>query len=350
MRIILGKGKRKFQYFGIKIKKRIDGLIAWSIQNTTQFKLLISNNYLAIKQNLIDKIEYLKHYFDKVDYPKSKRIVYENLCKLLNLPTYLSRKVLAIVLAPKDSSLPSISRAEGFLVFPPETFLGVKEVVAEARQHIQKNELESLVNPSQPKSQYLRVLPTVHQSLSLDSPFLKLACDPKLVSLVTEYLGIFPILRAFHVVYSPNKENYEHSSQFFHLDPEGVKQVKVFIYVEDVDEDCGPFTIVPACESQKIYPEYQGGRISDEFVANFVEKSKFQEIIGPSGTIFLADTSSCFHFGSRKAKKERFIVVFQYVSPFASIFPRFGWIKKPQLAYLAQQNLPIYTKYLLGAR
>ena len=37
---------------------------------------------------------------------------------------------------------------------------------------------------------------------------------------------------------------------------------------------------------------------------------------GKSGDLLLCDTSNCFHFGSRLGKKPRFILAFQYITPF----------------------------------
>ena len=39
-------------------------------------------------------------------------------------------------------------------------------------------------------------------------------------------------------------------------------------------------------------------------------------MIGKSGDLLLCDTSSCFHFGSRLGNKPRFILAFQFVTPF----------------------------------
>jgi hypothetical protein len=42
---------------------------------------------------------------------------------------------------------------------------------------------------------------------------------------------------------------------------------------------------------------------------------------GPSGTLAIGDTSRCFHFGSRPGARRRHVVMLQYLTPFASVFP-----------------------------
>lgn len=42
-------------------------------------------------------------------------------------------------------------------------------------------------------------------------------------------------------------------SQRYHLDREDWSQVKCNVFLEDIDEDCGPLTVIPADESRKIF-------------------------------------------------------------------------------------------------
>ena len=42
---------------------------------------------------------------------------------------------------------------------------------------------------------------------------------------------------------------------------------------------------------------------------------------GPAGTLAIGDTSRCFHFGRRPGQRRRRVVMLQYLTAFASVFP-----------------------------
>lgn len=309
----------------------------------------------------IGRLQYLQYFLKKslenakvfirelknFNYPMSKRLIYERFCCFANFQTYLTRKILSFEVI-KEQEI-NIDKEKGFLIWKPENFEPLNQVINYARERFAQFDLKEMVANSEGKHKYLLALP-LKQELTLESPLVQLALNPRLVSIVTRYLGILPIFSAVNVLYSPNNEIYEHSSQLFHLDPEGVRQVKIFIFVEDVTEDSGPLTIISSQDSQKIYPIYKGGRISDEKVLEFVPEKNFHSMTGASGTMVFTDTSSCFHFGSRAGKKDRFVIIIQYISPFSMVYPWFGWKRKARLAHLGESSKSILEKYLLGAK
>lgn len=287
--------------------------------------------------------------FLKFNYPKSKRVIYEKLCYVLNLPTYLKRKYLGQKLIRQTSLavFQPISRETGFSCYYQLDFQPLDTAIEFAKERLSQTNLQELVAKAEGKHKYLLALPIKHE-LTLDSPLVKLALHPAILSIVTQYIGVLPILNSVNILYSANQSIHEHSSQYSHLDPEGVRQIKVFIYLNEVTNEAGPFTLIPAKQSQAIYPFYKGGRLTDEFVSKFVEPEDFTPIMGPAGTMILVDTSSCFHFGSRPGKLDRPAILFQYVSPFAMIFPRFGWQRNTRLAHLAREDSSVLIKCLLG--
>ena len=73
------------------------------------------------------------------------------------------------------------------------------------------------------------------------------------LSVVTDYLHVVPYLNRVDLLYSvPRPTDDRIASQLFHVDPEGVTQVKFFVNVFDTDDDDGPFTFIPADESRRI--------------------------------------------------------------------------------------------------
>ena len=310
---------------------------------------IINNRLKSIKKKIFALPAQAKSLLN-FNYPKPKRVIYENFCYFVNSPTYLIRKYLAqqLIQEPSNHYLGKIPREQGFLVINDRNFVPLKEAREFAEQKLKQTNIQELLEKATGKHQYLLALP-IKQELTLDSPLIRLGLNRDLVTVVTEYMGILPILNSVNILYSPNQSIFDHSSQYFHLDPEGVKQVKIFIYLDEVTIDGGPFTLIPGQESEKVYAVYKGGRLTDEFVSQFVAEKEFTPITGTSGTMILVDTSSCFHYGSRPGKKDRPAILLQYVSPFAMIFPSFGWQRQTRLSHLAQEDTPMLERYLLGA-
>jgi hypothetical protein len=112
----------------------------------------------------------------------------------------------------------------------------------------------------------------------------------------------------------------EKSSQFPHLDPEDFQQVKIFLYINDVDEDTGPFQALRIDASDRVQAryDYRFGRLTDEQVFEVADQNDLIVCLGASGTANFSDTSRGFHFGSRPSSKQRKLVMYQYVTPFAA--------------------------------
>jgi hypothetical protein len=128
--------------------------------------------------------------------------------------------------------------------------------------------------------------------------------------LATSYLGTLPYLNRVDLLYSvPRDAGDKVASQLFHLDPEGLTQVKYFIHVFDVGDAEGPFTFIPADATRRILKEIRAlrrtqhrphvGRYTDEEIAAVGGGGEVVEIKGPRGAGVAIDTSRCLHLGSR---------------------------------------------------
>ena len=99
------------------------------------------------------------------------------------------------------------------------------------------------------------------------------------------------------------------SSQLFHVDPEGLTQVKFFINVFDVGDGEGPFTFIPADDTARIIRDVnvlrqqQGlahqGRYLDEEITAVGASGAIVRVTGSGGSGVAVDTSRCLHMGSR---------------------------------------------------
>ena len=86
----------------------------------------------------------------------------------------------------------------------------------------------------------------------LDSDIMALGLEPSMLRLAGRYLEGLPILYRINLLESANDHLEDASSQFFHLDPEDFRQVKVFLLVEEVDEDNGPLHLLRADASDAV--------------------------------------------------------------------------------------------------
>ena len=87
------------------------------------------------------------------------------------------------------------------------------------------------------------------------------ALSETLLAPATQYLGMVPYLTRVDLVYSVSRGTDEKiESQLFHLDHEGLRQLKYFIYLYDVGEPEGPFTFLPAETSFRVVNDVRAWR------------------------------------------------------------------------------------------
>jgi hypothetical protein len=191
------------------------------------------------------------------------------------------------------------------------------------------------------------------ENRSYASAINRLAMHPEVLRVVSNYIGALPLLYRINLLYSPNDQVVEHSSQFYHLDPEDVIMSKIFIFVEDVDSDTGPTTLLPAHHSERVRAAigYRKGRVPDEVIERIGGAENLVEATGPAGTLAFLDTCRCFHMGSRKASKPRAAIMIQYQTPYAASFPLDGPLGPLPIGAQAVPPEPtLLQEYLLGLK
>ena len=159
------------------------------------------------------------------------------------------------------------------------------------------------------KDRFLRNLLS-DQDLEQNPLLVDFALSDAVLGMATRYLGSVPYLCRVDLVYSlprPTADNM--ASQLFHVDPEGLTQVKFFIHMYDVGDSEGPFTFIPADETERIIAEVRAlrrrqgkphsGRYLDEEIDAVGGASSIVRIEGPTGDGIAIDTSRCLHMGSR---------------------------------------------------
>ncbi len=156
---------------------------------------------------------------------------------------------------------------------------------------------------------------SIHEA---DSPLLKVALDVKLLEIVSSYLGLWPCLYSIGAWLNYPIDEPPMSSQLWHRDPEDLKLIKVFIYLVDVDEECGPFSYIPGTQAfgkyASLVPLHEDSvRITDEEMAAAIGPEHWIKCTGPMGTMILADTVG-FHRGGYVREGNRVLITFTYTS------------------------------------
>src|SRR5258708_11241714 len=161
----------------------------------------------------------------------------------------------------------------------------------------------------------------------------QLAADPLFYHVASQYLGVESILSYITAWISRPHPNdaatLSQSAQLFHTDMSNPSFLKVFIYLNDVDERNGPHCLVPRTHKNKSTDFVRDGRIDDEEMATYHPRSTWDYQVGEAGSVFFVDTKA-FHKGVPLIEGERHLAQFYYVdtlfgehAPLSPESPRF---------------------------
>ena len=224
-----------------------------------------------------------------------------------------------------------ITPAAGFRVFAPGTFADIDAVTRAANDVIAAKDHGN--NDNAGVKAFLHEDLLAPDRLSLDSPFLRFALREDVIAAVSAYLGVVPVLQKIDVWQSENTPAKLRASQLYHCDWDDTAQIKVFIYCTDVDRASGPLGLIEAAASQRLRAQIgytydrKGYRVDDASAEAMTTADERHTITGPAQTTVFADTSRCFHYGSRvePGGAPRIVAFYQFVTPTSFLFPRAGY-------------------------
>jgi hypothetical protein len=158
-------------------------------------------------------------------------------------------------------------------------------------------------------------------AISHDSPLVRLALDPALIAVAADYLGEVPYLPTVEVIRSTRASSsagYQ-KTQLWHMDRHVTRILKLFIYLNDVDGNNGPFMFVPASVDRQRRLPYTPSRKADWLVERVLGAGyPVREVQGKAGTAFLIDTATLLHRGSRIASEAHRMA---YVATYTTFVP-----------------------------
>ncbi len=191
----------------------------------------------------------------------------------------------------------------------------------QAKQIVASEDVQNILaqrkNTAQGKDYLVHVVDMKEKTPS-DSPFLRLALDENILGTVAEYLGMMPQLHAIGAWLNFPADKDAKASQLWHRDPEDLHTIKVFVYLDDVSSEQGPFSYIKQTQplgalSDKEPIHAHPRRVLDEEMDKTFPRDSWTSCTGDKGTMIIADTVG-FHKGGLVRDGHRLLITFTYTS------------------------------------
>jgi hypothetical protein len=177
--------------------------------------------------------------------------------------------------------------------------------------------LPSMVNTN--PSDSLRNPPKIYTVTDLPE-FCDWGKETRLLNIIENYIGL-PV--AYHGVHL--RKDFTSKDQFatllWHRDIEDKRFIKIIVYLNDVEQQHGPFEYVPLSYTSVHNPNYYRIKskintsegINDEILNKIIPKSVWKSCPGSAGTVIIVDTRRLLHHGTIRTQ-ERSTLFFAYSS------------------------------------
>lgn len=153
------------------------------------------------------------------------------------------------------------------------------------------------------------------------SAFARFALQPPVLDVANAYLGMLSRLRYYNVWHTFASDAKPRESQLWHRDREDMLIVKMFVYLNDVDEGAGPFTYARGTHrfgpirGEPAY-ELEGGKVkrtTDEQMDALAPRARWRLSTGAAGTVIFADTNG-YHKGGHARARDRLLYTCMFTS------------------------------------
>jgi hypothetical protein len=190
--------------------------------------------------------------------------------------------------------------------------------------------------------------------LDLTNPFIQLGLSDMYLDTANAYYGMWSRYSLAHLAkIEPDLEAGPVFSQNWHRDPEEKRYMKVFMYLNDVDESAGPFTYIRqsayGLKFGRLFMQQppRGSYPSAADVEAAIPAEYLKVCTGKAGTVIFCDPAG-LHFGGRAKLKPRIMFTAGYSSMAFSEGARFT-INTPA-AKAAVAALPPAKKFATSGR
>ena len=263
----------------------------------------------------------------------------------------LARKRWAKELESELAPALRVPDADGHMRLPASGIPSVREI-CDAGRSIAQATLHSSMKAPAGKSFHRNRLAEGENLAAL----LRVALDRRMIAMAATYLGVVPVLADVDFFMSLSSAKPWSKSQLWHCDDDAPRQLKVFVYCDDVDEENGPFEMISAADSHRVRTaikyRYAGRRyrVSDELMDEHLPRKNQLSIRGPRESSFVVDTARCFHKGSRIVEpgRWRMVAVMLYCTPNGAKLPLRLASRPGPFATLANEHTGDLERAVLG--
>lgn len=127
-------------------------------------------------------------------------------------------------------------------------------------------------------------------------------------------------------------------TRIWHRDSEDWRMLKVIIYLNDTDDEGGPFEYIPKSLTPADGAFDHAGPLMDSTMQQIIPQSLWKSCTGAAGTVIFVDTAAVFHHG-KVPQTERYSLFFTYTSK------RPLWLE-PYQQFFNTENAQILTQHL----
>jgi len=154
-----------------------------------------------------------------------------------------------------------------------------------------------------------------HEELLARLPGLfMLGLDAALLGIAEQYLGL-PVAYHGAVLRHSPVDGRQVGPRRWHRDAEDYHVLRTVIYLNDVDDDGGPFEYLPRrLAARAVRALAEDGMCSDDQLAAHVSPEQWKRCTGPAGTVVIADSAQVFHHESLQRGSARSVVMIGHAS------------------------------------
>ncbi len=150
----------------------------------------------------------------------------------------------------------------------------------------------------------------------------------RLLNIVENYIGL-PLLFYGVDLRRDNASESSTDSGSWSLGIDDDRMIQIIIYLNNVDENGGPFEYIPRFLTKQIVDgcNYTSGFLSEEEIAKIVPPSYWQTCVAKAGNVVITDPCNVFH-RVKPSQRNRYSITFGYTSRIPKISLRQKLTKK----------------------
>ncbi len=270
--------------------------------------------------------------------------------------TILNRNARALyaqhpkTLSPVQNRILSELRTEGIAITSLDELFPGEDRLAQLQAWVASHEP---LPQTATKKKFLREYWETVPELNLDNPFVQLGLTDQYHDTANAYYGMWSRYVLTHLArINPDPESGPAFSQNWHRDPEEKRYMKVFLYLNDIDENSGPFTYVRQSayhlQFGNLFMQHppMGSHPDSKELEAAIPPEYIKTCTGKAGTVIFCDTAG-LHFGGRAKTNPRTMFTAGYSSPAFTEGARFT-ISEETRNRIAK--LPDIKKFALSGR